>query len=387
MIKKTSLILLVYFLVCTNFFMAGPYIADIYYLDWIILEMLALCAFFSLRGIPRSLREETKNFELCILWFIVLNLLQVVYTYLKYRQPLMTGVKMVYFSFAMLIYFLLERLVNTKERTDDLKQHLVLFVVLCNIGTLLKYFLLGRRSCPHFYLILLCLPISISYILYKKNTRLGWAALVSSIFVRIFLSSNMAFLIILVAVASVQVYMYFYDKYLSKKNKVLAIFLLVVVVGILGVLGIIQYYVKSMIYLDIGTRMRVLTIEYFANILKRAPLFGVGTLDPSYSAEFYNFIHGGLNQFGGTGQFYLEDIGIIGTVCQYGLLSLIPIFFMIKGMIISIKNIGNINRHQNIGIFVLILGMFISLSPFNKAPIQVLPLVFLISSNNMIYQE
>lgn len=387
MIKKTSLILLVYFLACANFFMEGSYIADIYYLDWIILEILALCAFVSLRGIPKRLREETKKFELCTLWFIVLNLLQVVYTYLKYRQPLMTGAKMVYFSFAMLIYFPLERLIDTKERTDDLKRYLVLFVVLCNIGTLLKYFLLGRRSCPHFYLILLCLPISISYILYKKNTRLGWVALVSSIFVRIYLSSNMAFLIILVAVASVQVYMYFFDKYLSKRHKALATFLLVVMVGILGVLGIIQYYVKSVVYADIGTRMRVLAIEYFLDILKSTPLFGVGTIDPSYSAEFYNLIHGGLNQFGGMGQFYLEDIGVIGTVCQYGLLSLIPIFFMIKGMIVSIKDTGNINRHQNIGIFVLILGMFISLSPFNKAPIQILPLVFLISSNNMIYQE
>lgn len=386
MIKKTTLILLIYLLSCTNFFITGSYVFGVYYLDWISLELLVLCAILVLNRVPKSLGDDTRNFECCILWFVVLNIAQIFYTYLKYHQSITVGIKMMYFCFLLIIFFPLNRAFNTQKKAEELKKYLVEFVALCNIGTLLKYFLTGVKSCPQFYLLLISIPISISYVLYRQKSGIGWILLVSSILVRVFLSTNTAFLIIFIAVVIMQIYMYFYDRYLLTRNRVIANFLLFVLIGCLGVFGVIQSYIYTIINLDVGTRMRVLAIEYYIDVLKNAPLFGLGIIDPLVSTDFYKLVHGGLNRYGGSGQFYLEDIGIIGTVCQYGLISLIPLYYMVKGMIHSISKCEGINRLQNIGFFTMTICMFISLSPFNKAPIQILPLLFLMLSNNMRYQ-
>lgn len=383
MVKKSSMLLMTYLLACVNLFMSKAYISGIYYLDWIAIEIIIIFFVASFRSVPRRFNDEEREFNLCIIFIVLMNLVHILFTYFKYGQPLSIGLKISYHYFLLFAFFSFKKYFQSVEKICFLKKTLVKFVLLCNIFFLFRYFITGNTGCPHFYLLLLSVPISMSYILYKNNYYLGICSFFSSILVRVFLSTNMAFVIIVSFVVAIQMLAYFYDNYIQSRNIIMANLIIVVVIIILISFGIIEFFINSVINHDIGTQVRVLAIEYYTGKLVDSPIFGIGNLDPNYNSILYEIVRGGVNRYGGTGQYYFEDIGIIGFVCQYGLISLIPIYYMLLGTIKSIRASVGVGKIQSIGVFAMFIGMFISLMPFNKAPIQIIPLAFIILSQNV----
>lgn len=378
MVKKSSLLIIAYLFACTNLFMSKAYINGIYYLDWISIEIILLFFVSSFRCIPRYFNDDAKDFNMCIIAVIAINMVHIVFTNLKYSQPLSIGLKVSYYYFLLCAFFSFKFYFDSKDKIDFLKRIIVLFVTGCNLFYILRFFITGITGCPHFYLLLLSVPIAMSYILHKTNFLLGLLSIISSVLVRVFLSTNTAFVIIVSSVLVVQVFIYYYHNYLIGRNKVIAnTMLFVLIVGIVS-FGIVESYVNSVINQDVGTQIRVLAIEYYTEQLVESPVFGLGNLDPNYNSTLYEIVRGGTNKYGGAGQYYFEDIGLIGFICQYGLISLIPIYYMLHGIWKSIKSSDGIEKTQNIGILVMLCGMFISLMPFNKATIQIIPLSFII---------
>lgn len=387
-IKKDYLMIIIYFLCCTNFFVDGAYRFGLYYLDWIILEFFLLYVLYGIQLKGRIvLYNRKQHFEKCILLLLGINLLQIIYTHYVYHQPLLVCIKMSYFFLILLLYIPLKYTINSKSKNERIKKYLVTFSIVANFYILGRYFMQGIKICPHFYLLLLCLPIAMSYILCKQNTFLGVVLMISSVAVLRWCLSSTAFLIAYLAVSCTEIFFFIWKRIYGQINRKIFIILCVGIMLIIYASGGIQNNIRNGIISEVGNQIRVYAVEYYVNIFKKNPLFGLGLVDPNYSESNYFIVHGGISELGGMNQYYLEDIGVIGFVCQFGLGGILVIYYMFKSLIDATIQATGICRMQNLGILILVIVMCISLAPFNKAPIQIIPLMFLIANNNAQINE
>lgn len=374
---------MLYMLGCTGFLLEGYYKFGLHYLDFTVLCLFAIAIIYIISlGCKIPAVDLTDPFEKMIVAFFAILALQLFYTYKRYSQPLAICVKMAYYYLVIYLYCLLKLMSHNELNKIDFSKLLVRFSILCNFYVIISYFGRGVKMCPHFYLLLLSFPIAMSYILYKENFYLGLTLMITSLAVYFTVLSSTAYILIYLGSILGLILYYTWEKY-HQKNRLILVFVVASSVILMLMIGVIQSKINELITGEVGNQIRVYAIEYYLDKLKEQPFLGIGLVDPLFSIFNYDIVHGGISPLGGRGQYHLDDVGIIGFICNFGLSVLIVLFYLISGALKYIRESIGIYKAQNIGLCIVGLIMFISLCPFNKAPIQIVPcMLFLFYLNS-----
>lgn len=136
-----------------------------------------------------------------------------------------------------------------------------------------------------------------------------------------FISQTRMYVVSILATIIIQFYFVLSDKNNKWLKRILFLIGLVFVSYSFGIVDFIIQLIApirdgSYIY-DGSYYARLDSIEFFSEVIKNHPFSGNGILDPNVGSPHYYQIHG-LK-----GQSYYSDVGILGTVAQFGL----PMFF------------------------------------------------------------
>lgn len=388
-VSKTKFMIWLLFLCCIRFFVNKPYIYGVYYLDVIFLMMFAWCLLGVIAcgvSIPVT---RSKNSVFCypIFAFWGLTFVEIVYSYVNYPQSIQSVIKMSYFHFGLCVYFVLIALINSKEKLNILKYSLIVFCTFCNIYQIIYFVLYSTSWHPYFYLALLSMPVAISYFIYGMHKKLTCLNLFTTVICVFFIGENTAIRIAFVVVIVCTVTSYFINKIKGHNNKMLmnAILFMVIAISILG--GLLGGYIESMLSSEVGNQIRIYAMEYYWKRFLDSHLLGMGFVDPNSSKELYNFVHGGISPLGGISQYYIEDVGVIGYIGQFGMAGMFVLIWIVKRFYDSVKQMRDIFYYENLGMFAMFFVMFLSLMPTNKAPMQMFPIMLAMVAMNVEFYK
>lgn len=369
---------------CTKFFISGLYINGIYYLDVICFMLFAWCFLsiiiyrFKFENTIGKIKKSTFYYP--ILAFLIMTIFEMFFSFIRYHQPILSVLKMSYFHFVLVVYFILTVLVDSKEKLDDFKYMLVLFCTLCNIFQIIHVVMYSSSWNPYFYLTMLSFPLVMANALMGKNKIQTSLNLLTTIICVFFVGTNTAIRIAFIIVFITTILMHVIKKTKSNKFLIKGIIFFIISVCVVG--GFVGTYVEKMVNSAVGNQVRVYAMEYYLDQFLQNPLLGMGFIDPNVNKNFYTLVHGKVSPLGGMSQYYIEDVGVVGYIAQFGLIGIVVLVFILIKLYKLIKSCDGIMLVESVGLLGLLFVMFVSLMPTNKAPIQMLPIFLMIMEKN-----
>lgn len=382
-LNSYDIMILLLFLCCTKFFVPGRYNFGVYYLDIINLLVMGWCLLIILsqKLIPIKL-DRYGTFAKPILLLYVFIVFEGIRSIILYGQSIKTILKVSYFYYILLVYFVLSIIINSRSKLEKFKYTFVFLNNICNVLWIIKFLIQLSGFTYHFYLLLFTLPINMSYALKGNYKKTGWFGIFTTGICLFVLSDNTAGRIAFLVVIIGEYLVYYMIHIKRKQEKMISMAIILIIFFISIFCGILGEYIYAIINENVGHQIRISAIEYYINQFCQHPILGMGVIDPLASNSLYQLVHGGVNKFGGVGQYYLEDVGIVGYLNQFGIIGIIIWYIILKNILAIIKRSDQNLVVQNTGFFLLICIMMISLMPTNKAPMPMLPILLTILSKN-----
>lgn len=221
-------------------------------------------------------------------------------------------------------------------------------------------------------LVNIMIPISFDKVLSKVDRRYRFLYLLNTILGTvdaIFVQMSRSYLVI-IAICSTFVLLH----YLKRKRRfMIAIIILIVATLVIAKNGVIDFLVHT--FLDttnqyyVSTSARLVAIPYYLYMFIKNPILGFGFLR-SDTPYYYTIMHGS------TGQYFVDDVGIIGFMAQGGILALIIYGAFLYRIISDYRTIKNKSDRHFFGILLaFILLTTPSLICTDQVRIFTLPLV------------
>lgn len=383
MVKKYKMVLVLLLLCCVRFFYGGGAVFGIHYLDIICLAVLGwcVCGLMASNMKVKSLSGESKSFSWPVLAFLILILIEMVYSYALYRQPFATLLKVTYYYFIPVVYFVLMVIIDTPEKNEWFKYSIVVISVVGNVIWILK-------GCYHFYILIISFPIIFAYILKNTHRWLVLMHLLTTAVCFFFITDNAALRLVFFGVLFVEFIASKVSDIRNENNRKVVKWVILICIGVVLASGVVGSYIQTFLEDDVGSQIRTHAMEYYWEQFKEKPLLGMGIYDDTADPTLYKLMHGAMSPLGGMSQYYIEDVGIVGYINQFGIVGLLIMTSIVWKMYICIQSSANIEKLQNIGILTTMSIMFISLMPTNKAVIHVLPIMLVIVERNaMLYNK
>lgn len=376
--KKTILFLLYFILFEFNAIVHRFIKISIYGTDFKILCVflwILVAIFFCKFRVYKKIDEIGKY----ILAFLLLVCIEIVLSKYMYGQSWISSFKMGYFYLAFISYFLFDQIIRNYNDYLLFRRAFMGFVIFWSfIGIIIpSYNIL-------FYETLIALPLFLQQFLNEKTYK-NLSLLVIIIVCAIFKGDNLSKNLIIGSCMIIEILIHINSKGYGSEQSILdkkrfKKMILVIVLCAVALVSFIKGVVNGLISNDVGLQVRVEAYSYYLNQFSHKPLLGMGLIDPTASAKNKVLVSG--VRANGLSQYYLDDIGFIGFVNQFGIAGICLFLYLIKIMNRLTRYNSNNLIVENLLLFVVYIIMNIALLPTNKTVLPMFVIMLVLMKKN-----
>lgn len=322
--------------------------------------------------------EKDKTFSKIIIWGLVYFVFLAIVSLFRYSdQTLFSIFKSNLFLFIFLSFFIFKIVLQTKEDGVFLLRTLIAINVIICLLSLLQVvlfpngfifvnqalssstrngnvrFTIARSYTPVVTLIsLVCLLNS------RKHLFIHVSNIILSVATMVFVNQTRSVLLF----CFIAIMLFWALKEFKLQESIFKIVLLILVFSVAAFL-LKDYYLNNI--LDSSIKIRIKAYDYYLEQFGKSPIIGYGIADQNVIDSEYYVLVRGTDEYG---QFYIEDVGVVGWIFQTGIIGFIFYFLiMLKTILISKKLVSIDQKSSNI---VLVVSMYYLLGSINLFAIQ-----------------
>ena len=383
-INKRQILFLLYFVSFELIAIANGLISSsIYGTDFrtlcIYLWMTIAVIFYGFR-IPKKF----DRIEKFIFSFLAVVCIEIIVSKFSYGQSWMSSLKMGYFYLVFLVYLILDRMICSVSDYIKFRKALLGFVVcFAFLGLIIPSYRFL------FYELLISLPLFFEMFFNKKNWK-NLLLLALIIVYMVITGDNLSKRLAIAACLAVEALIHINnntsdnDKRLINKRKIQKILIALVLFCVFLYMPITSF-INQMINADAGLLVRVEAYSYYFNQFLTKPLLGMGLIDPNASITNYYLVAG--IRANGLSQYYLDDIGILGFINQFGLVGICLLIYLIRTMFQFIFEDKNQIIIENLMLFIVYCIMNIALLPTNKTVLPMFVIMLILMKKNRQFSK
>lgn len=349
--KKYTAFFMLYLLLQTSFLYLLPMKP---YYETISLALVVMLILVNLKKI----NKHTYLYKKEVVIFIIFIIVDIVFTHVKHKQGLVYTLYASEHCFLILAYFLFSYYLKTKINAKKVEKIIIYFSLFLSTLFILQFILYNKNliflSVPfttrfegiriNFTTIIPSLGALFALInLFDNKNKFSFrfgslVVLFTNVFYIIFICKVRTILLILIA-CSLIIWLILYRKKFWALMYFMSFFIFLVSIYIYYTQpDIFRNYISSINSDDASLTIRIDAIKYFYSQAANSPLFGIGLLYP-IEGSFSSYIIKGSNLL-----FYSNDVGILGTMQNFGFTIIIwYIFLLVKMFRLSHRRIKDNN--------------------------------------------